>query len=80
MIDDLSDLLGYDYYFASIVELKTLTLDRSNYMVKYAGFDVLFTPKYVLAQLYINPSTNNVTIIGVEDDGVTKDSPLPDFL
>ena len=30
LIEDLSDLLGYDYYFASIVELKTLTLDRSN--------------------------------------------------
>ena len=80
MVDDLSDLLGYEYYFASVVELKTLTLDSSNYMVKYTGFDALFTLKYVLAQLYINPSTNDVTIIGVEDNGITKDSSLPGFL
>ena len=64
-------MVGYEFYFPSIIELKTLTLDRSNYMVKYAGFDILFTLTFVLAQLYIDPLTNNVIIIGVEDEGVT---------
>ena len=58
-------------------------LDGTNtYTVKFQGFDGLFQPKYVLAQVFV-PSTgliSDIRILGVQDENVTQDYPIPAFI
>ena len=58
-------------------------LDGTNtYTVKFQGFDGLFIPKYVLAQVFVPPtgSISDIMILGVIDEDVEKDSPVPAFI
>ena len=82
VLEPLQEILGFGYNFVSIMGLRALPSEGNNYIVKFQGFDEFFRPRYVLAQLYtpLSGELEGIQIVGVQENGVTSTTPIPDFL
>ena len=55
-------------------------INATNYYIKFVGISPSYYVGYGLAEIYIDPATEDYLIIATKTDNVTADSPLSEII
>ena len=76
----IKSLIERETHWFSLMVTGLEKINETNYYIKFVGISPSYFVGYGLAEIYIDPATEDYLIIATKTDNVTADSPLSEII